>query len=58
MNPRTGRIELRDLYLMEPGTNACLQPTGLLPTFVGELIESGTLDLSYFYHQPGTQVPA
>lgn len=51
VNPRTQKIELRDLYLMESGQEDELQPTGLLPTFIGDLIEAGTLNLGYFYHQ-------
>ncbi|MFK7821552.1 MAG: CpaF family protein, partial [Planctomycetaceae bacterium] len=51
VNPRTGKIELRDLYLMDMHADEVLQPTGSLPTFVGELIEAGTLNLGYFYHQ-------
>jgi Flp pilus assembly CpaF family ATPase/pSer/pThr/pTyr-binding forkhead associated (FHA) protein len=51
VNPRTGNIELRDLYLMDSHADETLQPTGRLPTFVGELIEAGTLNLGYFYHQ-------
>jgi hypothetical protein len=39
------------LFLLEdhetPG--AQLQPTGRLPTFIGELIESGMLNLQTFY---------
>lgn len=64
VNPHTGRIELRDLYLLDhaAATNSEshpgrvlqpteLQPTGLLPSFIGELIESGMLNLNSFYHQ-------
>ena len=46
-----GKLEMRDLFLLEdfetPG--AQLQPTGRLPTFIGELIESGMLNLQTFY---------
>jgi Flp pilus assembly CpaF family ATPase len=51
VNPRTERIELRDLYLLEPNDDTGqLQPTGRLPTFIGELIQTEALDLSHFYH--------
>jgi pilus assembly protein CpaF len=49
VNPHTGRLELRDIYLRNEGEE--LQPTGLLPTFVGQLIESGSLQLDSFYHR-------
>ena len=51
INPVHGKLEMRDLFLLEdfetPG--AMLQPTGRLPTFIGELIESGMLNLQTFY---------
>jgi pilus assembly protein CpaF len=51
INPVHGKLEMRDLFLLEdletPG--AMLEPTGRLPTFIGELIESGMLDLATFY---------
>jgi pilus assembly protein CpaF len=51
INPVTGQLEMRDLFLLEdyetPG--AQLQPTGRLPTFIGELIETGMLNLQTFY---------
>jgi pilus assembly protein CpaF len=51
INPVTGKLEMRDLFLLdEPeGPNAQLQPTGRLPTFIGELIASGMLNLQTFY---------
>ena len=58
VNPHTGGIDLRDLYLLESkadntgeDTDRELQPTGLLPSFIGDLIESGMLNLNSFYHQ-------
>ncbi len=51
VNPRRGKIELRDLYLMDGTESDGLQPTGRLPTIIGDLIEAGTLNLGYFYHQ-------
>ena len=51
VNERTGAIELRDLYLLETsGDDQQLQPTGRLPTFVGDLINTGMLNLDSFYH--------
>ncbi len=51
INPRTGAIELRDLYLLDSmAATDGLQPTGRLPTFIGELIATETLDLKSFYH--------
>ena len=51
INPVHGKLEMRDLFLLEdfetPG--AMLEPTGRLPTFIGELIESGMLNLQAFY---------
>ena len=57
VNPRTQAIELRDLYLLENSEDPSLQPTGRLPTFIGELIETNTLNLNSFYHATteGTQ---
>ena len=56
VNPRIGKIELRDLYLLYDSDAPSLQPTGRLPTFIGELIETGTLDLGSFYHQQASEV--
>src|SRR6185503_7464143 len=54
INPITGNLEMRDLFLLEdsetPG--AQLQPTGRLPTFIGDLISTGTLNLKTFYAEP------
>ena len=51
VNEHTKKIELRDLYLRDEAEDEELQPTGLLPSFIGELIESGTLRLDSFYHE-------
>lgn len=51
VNPHTQKIELRDLYLRDESEDAELQPTGLLPSFVGELIEAGSLRLDSFYQE-------
>ncbi len=50
VNPRTRTIELRDLYHVDSSPEATLQPTGRLPTFIGELIEADMLQLDAFYH--------
>jgi pilus assembly protein CpaF len=50
VNPHTKKIELRDLYLRQNDDEAALQPTGLLPSFIGELVENGMLRLDSFYH--------
>jgi pilus assembly protein CpaF len=51
INPTTGKLEMRDLFLLDKpeGAGAQLQPTGRLPTFIDELISSGTLNLKTFY---------
>jgi pilus assembly protein CpaF len=51
INPVTGKLQLRDLFLIDDGQSppAMLQPTGRLPTFIGELILGGKLDLKTFY---------
>lgn len=51
INPITGRLEMRDLFLLdEPETpNAKLEATGRLPSFIGQLISNGMLDLKTFY---------
>ena len=51
INPLTEKLEMRDLFLLDDGetTPAQLQPTGRLPTFIGDLIASGMLDLKTFY---------
>jgi Flp pilus assembly CpaF family ATPase len=56
INPVTGKLEMRDLFLLdEPeAAGAQLQPTGRLPTFIGELIANGMLNLKTFY----TETPA
>jgi Flp pilus assembly CpaF family ATPase len=54
INPITGNLEMRDLFLLDDpeATGAQLQPTGRLPTFIGELISTGTLNLKTFYAEP------
>jgi pilus assembly protein CpaF len=51
INSITGKLEMRDLFLLEESEESGgeLQPTGRLPTFIGELIASGMLNLKTFY---------
>jgi Flp pilus assembly CpaF family ATPase len=51
INPVTGKLEMRDLFLLDDpeSKNAQLQPTGRLPTFIDEMISSGHLNLKTFY---------
>jgi Flp pilus assembly CpaF family ATPase len=51
INPITGKLEMRDLFLLDDpeSDKAQLQPTGRLPTFIDELISTGTLNLKTFY---------
>jgi Flp pilus assembly CpaF family ATPase len=54
INPVTGQLEMRDLFLLDDAEakDAQLQPTGRLPTFISELISTGTLNLKTFYAEP------
>ena len=56
VNPRTGKIEIRDLYLLGGKSDSSLQPTGKLPTFIGQMIEAGMLSLDSFYHRERNEV--
>ncbi|HEX4412731.1 MAG TPA: ATPase, T2SS/T4P/T4SS family [Lacipirellulaceae bacterium] len=51
LNPLTGKLETRDLFLLDDAESgpAQLQPTGRLPTFIDELISAGMLNLKTFY---------
>ncbi|MFO0791947.1 MAG: ATPase, T2SS/T4P/T4SS family [Pirellulales bacterium] len=51
INPITGKLEMRDLFLLDDpeAGEAQLQPTGRLPTFIDELISTGMLNLKTFY---------
>jgi Flp pilus assembly CpaF family ATPase len=51
MNPRTGQLEMRDLFLLDDAESdgAVLEPTGRLPTFIGDVIATGMLNLQTFY---------
>jgi Flp pilus assembly CpaF family ATPase len=51
INPVTGKLEMRDLFLLDEtkAADAQLQPTGRLPTFIGDLIANGMLNLKTFY---------
>jgi pilus assembly protein CpaF len=57
INPITGKLEMRDLFLLDDpeSSKAQLQPTGRLPTFIDELISTGTLNLKTFYAEPVAQ---
>lgn len=48
VDPMTQQIELRDLYTLDPIDDS-LQATGCLPTFIGELLSKGRLNLDTFY---------
>lgn len=58
VNPRSGKIELRDLYMLDKSADPTLQPTGRLPTFIGDIIEAGLLNLDSFYLQQSNEVPS
>jgi pilus assembly protein CpaF len=51
INAITGNLEMRDLFLLDDPESgqARLQATGRLPTFIGELISTGMLNLKAFY---------
>lgn len=51
VNERTGELELRDLFMLDDSSehSADLCPTGRLPTFIRELLDTGKLDLGTFY---------
>jgi Flp pilus assembly CpaF family ATPase len=51
INPHNGAVEMRDLYLLEDpeDVTATLEPTGRLPTFIGDLVSAGILDVNSFY---------
>jgi len=49
-DPITSKVRIRDLFLLDgESLEANLVPTGHLPSFMGELIELGFLDLETFY---------
>ena len=52
INPFNGALELRDLYLLDDPevVDSQLQATGRLPSFIGDLITAGTLELESFYY--------
>ncbi|HVX62771.1 MAG TPA: hypothetical protein VHC19_19285, partial [Pirellulales bacterium] len=45
----TGGVRMKDLFLREEGDGAALTPTGALPSFMEELIESSLVRLDTFY---------
>jgi pilus assembly protein CpaF len=51
-DPITGKVQIRDLFLLDgESLEAVLMPTGHLPSFMGELIELGFLNLETFYDE-------
>ena len=49
-DPITSKVRIRDLFFLDgESLEANLVPTGHLPSFMGELIELGFLDLETFY---------
>jgi Flp pilus assembly CpaF family ATPase len=51
INPSTGKLEMRDLFLLDEPESATakLEATGRLPSFIGDLISTGMLNLKTFY---------
>jgi Flp pilus assembly CpaF family ATPase len=50
MDETNGGVRTRDLFQLEAGRDGGeLRPTGQLPTFMGELVEEGWIDLQDFY---------
>jgi pilus assembly protein CpaF len=56
VHPRSGQLELRDLYALDSAQNS-LQPTGSLPTFIAQLLSRGHLQLDTFYGSPSENPP-
>jgi Flp pilus assembly CpaF family ATPase len=48
LDPQTNRVRLRDLFRADFHDRP-LRPTGRLPTFLGELIEAGQIDIETFF---------
>jgi Flp pilus assembly CpaF family ATPase len=51
LDPNTQRVRMRDLFLLD-GEPASLRPTGRLPSFLGQLIDSGRIDIAIFFPGP------
>jgi len=50
VHPKTGEVELRDIMTaVGEDDSAVLVPTGYMPTFLGELVEAGLLDLDRLF---------
>jgi len=50
IDPRTGTVRTKDLFrLRERGDDLQLLPTGLLPTFIGRLMERNLINIESFY---------
>ncbi|MCA9132453.1 MAG: Flp pilus assembly complex ATPase component TadA [Planctomycetales bacterium] len=52
VNPVTGQLDIRELYGLDESQH--LQPTGQLPSFIGELLERDLLKLDTFYESQPT----
>lgn len=51
-DPETGSVRTKDLFVREGDTpESTLQPTGILPTFMSDLIERKLIDLNIFYRR-------
>jgi len=50
INPLTGEIEVRDIMSrVGEGQEAMLTPTGYMPSFLGELVDKGLIDLDAWF---------
>ncbi len=52
IHPVTGEVETRDIMrFTESGGSAMLRPTGFMPTFLGEMVDKGYLQLHSWFQQ-------
>ena len=59
VDPEKGGIRTKDLFLLDrDDAEGHLNPTGRLPTFMGQLIENKLIQLDSFYLDPANQQPA
>jgi pilus assembly protein CpaF len=49
LHPHTGEVEMCDVMATTPGDEARLRATGVLPTFLGELVDRGWIDLQRWF---------
>lgn len=50
LNPQTGEVETRDIFRkVGEGNDAILTPTGYMPSFLGEAVERGLLDVDRWF---------